>query len=216
MMLSARCRQVRDRSRAFRPLLAAALAACALVLPACDETDAAAVRIRLEPAFSGTVMTSSVVRLTEPGPLERASSGATWETRGALVTARGRFDDLATLKLADLSFEYGGAGGDPFVKVTLPRGRDARWPAAFTVPQADERDQAARAIDPETDTPTKIGATVKIVLDVPGRVISAGVRGKARGLSSNFEETNATLIVPADLAFTEGEPLVWHVTWSGR
>lgn len=191
------------------PLL---LACVALTLWACDQSDATALKITLKADFSGEVLASSILVKPPEGPVQKAASGATWSTAGAVVVSRGTFADITKLELGGIKFAVGGPGGDPMLRVTLPRGSDAKWPGLFTDTSKDARRAAAGALEPNAKNPT-IGDTVKIEITIPGVVVTAGETSKARGVNSSFEESRATLLIPVEAALAPGDPIVWHVTW---
>jgi hypothetical protein len=197
------------RRAAVFPLLIAGLA---LVLSACDQSDASAVKIALKPDLSGEVLSSSVVVKPAEGPAQKGTTGVAWQTTGAVVVAKGTFADITKLDIGGITFAIGGPGADPMLRVSLPRGPAAAWPALFTDPSKDARKNAAQALEPGAKAPT-IGDAIKIEISVPGVVVTAGETSKARGVNSSFEETKATLIVPVSAAMAPGDPIVWHITW---
>lgn len=206
------------RATWLKMMLTLALAATlAVVLTACGEEDATSVRIQVNEDWTGTIIASSIVIPPQPSPAESAADGATWESRGAISMAKGTFADISRLKIADMSFEYGGAGASGFIRVNLPRGPNAQWPKALTIPSGEQRAAVAKALDPKEQA-SRLGQVMKIELTVPGTVVSASVKGKGRGLSSAQEQTIATLLVPVDVAMdpADGQPLVWHVTWERK
>ncbi len=184
----------------------------ALVLAACDQTDASAVKITLKPDLSGEVLSSSVIVKPAEGPVQKAASGVSWNTTGAVVVAKGTFADITKMDIGGITFAIGGPGADPMLRVTLPRGPDAKWPALFTDASKDARAIAAKALEPGAKNPT-IGEAIKIQITIPGVVVTAGETSKARGVNSSFEETTVTLSVPVAAAIAPGDPIVWHITW---
>ncbi len=202
----------------LKVLLSSFLAASlAVALSACGEEDATSIRIQVNDDWTGTILASSVIIPAEAGPAESAVSGATWESRGAIAMAKGTFTDISKLKIADMTFEYGGAGVSRVIRVSLPRGPNAQWPKALTIPSGEQRKAVTTALDPK-DEASRLGQVMKIELTVPGTVVSASIRSKGRGLSSAQEQTIATLLVPVDVALdpADGQPLVWHVTWERK
>jgi len=196
----------------MRPIVTACLPVL-LLLGACDETDLVSVRVRLREDLSGSVRSSALQESGAGGAVEAASLGVVWDSRAEVVCAAGRFAELSDLSLADARFEAGaGAGGLHFVRVVLPRGEGARWPAAFVPLAKDRREAVAQALDPERKA-SEVGEALKIEIELPGSVVSHGLTGKVRGAKSSAEGELATLIVPVDAGRTEGEPFVWHLTW---
>ena len=191
----------------------APLLALALLLGACDETDVVAVRVQVREDMSGTVRTSGLLIPASDGPVQQATEGATWDSRVELVCATGTFDDLAKLKIADITFGSGQGGeGIGFARVVIPRGPDVRWPKTFVPLTSEERKEVAGAIDP-TGKSDSVGATLKIELELPSAVIGNGLIGKIRGTKTTADGSLATLVVPLDAMTTAGDPLTWHLTW---
>jgi len=184
-----------------------------LMLPACDETDAVAVRIRLRDDFSGTVRTSGLVLPAEEGAIQRESQGVTWSNRVDIACANGTFTSIESLKIADIEFAAGGADqAIGFARVVIPRGEAVRWPHAFVPLDSAQRKEAASALDPSGRS-LEVGATIKIELELPAAVIGNGLTGKTRGTKVSAEGAIATLVVPLDSVAKETEPIVWHLTW---
>ncbi len=212
-----------------------ALGAISLLSAGCGEEDASSVRIRLNPDFSGTISTSSIVITPVPpagssglpgsaGVISSAGaepvlSGAIVTNRGQLVMTAGTFAELDLLKVADITFEYGGGHKSPFVKVTIPRGKAALWPKALGVPDEAMRAATAKALVPESKS-SAIGSVTTLRFAVPDncKIVSVGVSGRARGLNTAADETNASITIPMAVARGEfgTEPLVWHITWQPR
>lgn len=184
-----------------------------LTLSACDETDAVAVRIRLRDDFSGTVRTSGLVIPAEEGAIQRESQGVTWSNRVDIACANGTFASIESLRIADIEFGAGGADqAIGFARVLLPRGETARWAKTFVPLDANERKEAAGALDPSGRS-LEVGATIKIELELPAAVIGNGLTGKTRGTKVSAEGAIATLVVPLDSVAKATEPIVWHLTW---
>jgi len=196
------------------------MVAALLLLSSCGEEDASSVRVRLNADFSGTISTSSVVIPAAPAAgapgVESVLSGATITSRGELVMSTGTFAALDQLKVADITFEYGGGPKAPFVKVTIPRGSAAQWPKALGIPDEALRIAAAKALVPDAKA-SNIGSIATLRLTVPDncKIVSAGVSGRGRGLNTAADELNATITIPMAVARGEfgTEPLVWHITW---
>jgi len=191
----------------------APLLSLALFLGACDETDVVAVRVEIREDMSGTVRTSGLMLPTVDGPVQQATEGAVWGSRVELVCATGTFDDLAKLKIADITFGSGQGGeGIGFARVVIPRGPDVRWPRTFVPLTSEQRKEVAGAIDPDGKSES-VGTTLKIELELPSAVIGNGLIGKLRGTKATADGSLATLVVPLDAMTTAGEPLTWHLTW---
>lgn len=185
----------------------------ACLATACDETDATALRLEIEDDFSGTVRASALAAPSEPSSFQQAATGLAWESRVDIVAVAGSFASLAELSLADLSVRGGQSDdGLQFLRISLPRGEEARWPKLFVPLSPDERARAARALDPSGRS-KDVGASIKIEVVLPEAVIGNGLAGRARGTRAKSEAEVATLTVPYDIATTSGDPIVWHLTW---
>jgi hypothetical protein len=192
---------------------AVALALVSLLCSACDETDAVAVRVRLKDDLSGSVRTSGLALPAGEGAIQQASEGAEWGSRVQMICATGTFADVTKLKVADIGFNAGTGGqGIGFAQVSIPRGPGVRWPGAFVPLSAEERKSVASALDP-TGRSEAVGATIKIEVELPSAVVGNGVIGKVRGTKTTTEGPVATLVIPVESMTTEGDPLVWHLTW---
>jgi len=179
----------------------------------CDEGDAVAVRIRVDADLTGQVTTCSLQRLEAPGPAEGAAAGVDWQARGALVASTGRFAALSGLRLGEITFAASrNAEGITVVQITVPRGLDVQWPRLLTVVKKDEREQALSTFEPGGFS-KKLGATARIVVEAPGTIVSSGLRESPRGVDGTLEKRRATLTIDLTAAYTDGPPLVWHLTW---
>lgn len=189
------------------------LVLCASALAGCDETDVVSIRIHLRDDLAGTVTTSALAQPTVEGAIQSQSQGAAWDSRVDVACAAGRFESLSALKLADLAFHAGEADeGLCFLKLALPRGEKALWPRALVPLSSDERSRASSAIDPSGKT-KNVGSVIKIEIELPKPVVSSGLTGKTRGTKATHEGAVATLVVPLDTALSDGESIVWHLTW---
>jgi hypothetical protein len=189
------------------------LSALLVVLSACDETDAVAVRIRLRDDFSGQLTTSNVALLPEESPLQQATQGVAWQSRAQVVCSAGHFGALSAVKLADIGLSSGDGGeGLAFLRVSLPRGPDARWHKLLVPLSAEERTTAAAALDPTGKT-KNVASTVKFEIELPSAVVGNGLTGRAYGVKVKAENATATLLIPIDVAQAAGDPIVWHLTW---
>jgi hypothetical protein len=194
----------------FAPLLAFS---ALLLLPGCDETDAVAVRLRLQNDLSGTLTTSTLELPAQGGPVVAATQGVEWNARVSVVCNTGTFASLADVKLFDV-VTAGGAtpGGMSWASVTIPRGANVAWAKALVPLGPEDRAKSARAFDPSGKT-SEVGATIKFEVTLPASAIGNGLKGKVRGVKVSAEGEVATLIVPIEVALTEGDPLIWHLTW---
>lgn len=183
------------------------------VLPGCDETDAAAVRLKLGSDLSGTITTSALELPAGGGKVADGAQGVQWTSRVGLVCNAGSFAKLADLKLFDVTLAgQVNADGLSYVHITLPRGENAAWARALVPLNAEERGRAAQAFD-SSGRSDQVGATVKFELTLPASVIGNGLQGRTRGVKVSAENEVATLVVPLETALSAGDPFVWHVTW---
>lgn len=195
-------------------------AGAALSLSGCDSADASSVKIKLRADLAGEVTTSSVgVREAGDGPAQRGAQGVRWQGSGSIIMARGEFDNINQLNVAGITFRTqtrpagsGGTGNDLMLSVTIPRGPGVTWPAAFTVPDAGARTSAAKALNPAAAKPT-MGDAVRIQIEVPGTIVTAGADVRAGGVVSGYEQTIATLTIPVEASQSTDGPITWHITW---
>ncbi len=197
----------------------------AMTLSACDERDAASLRLDLKADLSGAVVASGLVAPMQPAAVETGTSGGgvSWTGRAGVMVSRGSFKKIDDLNIGGITFQTIDAGSvattgvlrPRLIKVSIPRGADVKWPALFAGASDDERAGAQRVLSTEADgSPnTDLGTSVKITVSIPGKVISSGIAMRARGLSAEKDATTATLIMPVELAKQPGEPLVWHISW---
>ena len=191
-------------------LLCLALSA---LLTGCDETDAVSVRIHVRPDLSGTLTASA---LEQPGegarpPLD--TKGLAWNSRVDLRCATGEFARLSELGLSDASLSAGeGEGGLCFLRLSLPRGPEVNWARELVPLDAAQRKAASAAFDPSGEA-AEVGSTVKFEITLPSAPIGNGVTPRPRGTKVKADEKVATLVVPLDVALSNGEPIVWHLTW---
>lgn len=179
----------------------------------CDESDAVSVRVRLKPDMSGNLTVSSLVLPAEASAAERGTQGVAFAGRASLSCAGGTFADLAKVVVEDIQFSTAAdADGSCRVRVAVPRGPTARWPRSLTVPAPDERRKAVVAVDPDGKA-TKLGASLKIEIQLPRPVVSSGVVPKLKGVELSDEGRTATLLVPVERGVEEGDAMVWHLTW---
>lgn len=192
----------------------ALLAPVLLLLAAgCDEDNAISARLRVTEDLSGTVITSALAVPTGPSDVELATTGVTYDRQVALRGAKGRFGSLEGLAIGDVRFSAGSSSsGLRWVRVEVPTGPEARWPALFVPLSEPERRAAAEAFEIGTQR-SEVGKTFKIEIEVPGDVVSNGATGKLRGTKNTSDGKVASLIVPVEAARNGKEPLVWQITW---
>src|SRR5712692_4767385 len=145
-----------------RPIVLLLFLAFTLVMAGCNESDVIAIQIQLRNDFSGTIIANQLMIPREGNPLERISSGVNWNSRVNLVFSAGTFEDLAKLKIEDLTFS-GGTMPDGFhyVQVLLPRGTNTRWAKALVPLSAAERKKAAATFDPDKRL-KDLGSAIKL------------------------------------------------------
>jgi hypothetical protein len=179
-----------------------------LALASCGDAGVATIRIQLNSdQKTGTVTTSSLLVSEQPGPIENQTTGVTWTDRTNLSCSGGTFASFDGLKISDIEFKQSGQ----LVRVTLPRGKDAKWPAAFTPVKAD-RAKVGKTFDPR-DQLANATTHLSIEIDFTQTVVSSDVDPPARGLTADKpRDRRATLIIPVDRAVGEGEPFTWHVS----
>jgi hypothetical protein len=191
----------------------AILAAATLFLSGCDETDAVAVRVRVENDLTGSLTTSALELPAATGAVGQSAAGVQWSSRVAVVCNAGTFGALSDVKLGDLAFAGGtNPSGLCFASLTVPRGPAAAWAKTLVPLSSEDRSHAARALDP-TGKQSQVGATIKFEFTLPANVIGNGLQGKTRGVKVSSDGNVATLVVPLDTALSAGEPFVWHLTW---
>jgi len=189
--------------------------ACAslLFLSACDESDAVSVRLRIAPDFSGSVTVSSLSPKGADALLRISNDGVAWKSQVELRAAAGDFARISALRLSDMEFSGGeAADGLCFLRVRLPRGESARWVNELVPLNAEQRKDAARALDPKGEA-DGIGETIKLEVTLPAKALGNGLSGRTRGVKLDADNEVVTLTVPVTTATTAGEPLVWHITW---
>ncbi len=136
-----------------------------------------------------------------------------WKSRVDLRCATGEFARLSELGLSDATVSAGeGEGGLCFLRLSLPRGPEIHWARELVPLDAAERKSAATAFDPSGQA-TEVGATVKFEITLPTNVIGNGVTPRPRGTKFKADGNVATLTVPVETALSQGEPIVWHLTW---
>ncbi len=181
---------------------------------ACADSDVVSIRIQLAANGSGTVGLTALRPAPEPGPAERAASGAAWEERATLHASKGRFEKLGGLRVADIQFTLSEtADGIPIVRATLPCGPSAQWPKILA-PSVEEQRKLSLTLDASGKT-TTAGQVLKLELLVPGLVTGVGIAPEPRGFSTEKYRDRATLFVPIKQALAEGDgkQILFDVSW---
>ncbi len=190
-----------------------AVLSLALLATACDEDDAISIRVRLDKDLGGTLITSALAQPVAPDAVAASASGVTFERQVALRGAKGRFTKFDGLIVGDVRFAAGTTdSGFSYVRVEVPTGPDARWPALFVPLTEVERLSAAEAFELSGDA-QDLGRTFQIRIELPGTIVSNGTKGKLRGSKNDSDDNVATLRVPIQAAREGKEPLVWQITW---
>lgn len=201
----------------LRHLMLIVLAAAALIiLPGCDDSDASNVQIEVKADFSGTIRSTRLVIADQAHSTQAGNTGITWTNSAQVVTATGSFANLGDVHLEDMVFTCGSTGkGLAYLRVTLPRGEKAKWPAALTVPSDDQRSTTHKAVFPEQKD-SKLGSVIAITITLPAEPISHGIAPRINAIKESGEKNVVTLMVPVSLAMKAGEAIVWDVTWSEK
>lgn len=189
------------------------LAAVAFTALACDEGDATSLQITVDANMAGSL---SLCRLTIPDAAatsENEATGVAWQHRAALTCTTGRFGNLDELTVADMTFSHEAEeDGHTYLRIELPRGPSARWPALLTVTAAGARRTALSAFDP-TGRMKEVGENLRLVVLLPQDVGTHGALPTMGGVTASADKREASLLVPLTVALTDGPPLVWTVTW---
>jgi hypothetical protein len=195
-----------------------------LIAVGCDESDVVAIRVRMEDHTRGSLVVNSLEVPTQAGPVEAASSGVAWEHRVNLVCASGQFDDVTKLEVEDITFSGGSTGQDSgFLQIRLPTGSAARWPGTVAAAEPKKLNEATKAFAPPRTL--KIGKTLKIVVELPGRVVAQGTKPDLQQIKTSLDDLEgaknraraadrvATLVVPLEFAREDRGMVVWHLMW---
>jgi len=185
------------------------------LLCACDEDDAASVRLRLDSGGGGVLHASSLAVPAEAGVVEASLAGVAETRRAAIVVASGRYADINALKVGDITFKSGSSGGSlRWLEVQVPQGAQARWQRQFVPLEEAARLDTVSAFtsDPRART---IGAEFKLVVELPAGVVSQGLAGvRVRGARGESEGSTATLTIPIERSREAQGPVSWQITWS--
>lgn len=201
----------------LRQLMLVMLAAATLVfLPGCDDADASNVKIEVKADFSGTIRSTRLVIAEHAAATQASAVGVTWTDSAQVVSATGTFAKLGEVHLEDMTFACGSTGkGLAYLRVTLPRGEQARWPAALTVTSPEKRSSTHAAVFPEQKD-SKLGSVIAITITLPAEPVSHGVSPRVSAIKDSAEKNVVTLTVPVSVALRAGEAIVWDVTWNEK
>jgi len=204
-----------DREDSKMRLLAvvAVLFAAVLVMPGCDESDASNVRIKVNADFSGEIRATRMVIPDEAAATQAAGNGVSWTAAAQVVTSAGTFAKLSDVRIEDMTFSAGRTNsGMSYLRVTLPRGGKAAWPAALTAPDADKRRETNNAIFPR-DRDSRLGSVIAVRLELPADPISQGFTPQIGGVTVAIEKRTVTMSIPVAVAMRNGPEIVWDMTW---
>ena len=183
------------------------------LLAGCDESDAVALRLRLNRDLSGTLSASALERAGAGTRTPVEASGVAWKSQVSVLCAAGDFARISDVKISDLELSGGESeGGMCFLRLSLPRGAGVRWARELVPLDRAERQAASAALDPEGSL-GEVGGTLKFEVRLPSNVLGNGIAGRTRGTKVKAEGALATLVVPVETATSAGDPIVWHLTW---
>ncbi len=182
-------------------------------LAGCDEEDLTSIRVSVNADGSGTIMASAVAVPQEPTGIERGTVGATWSDRVTVTAAVGTFDSLTQLVVGGISFNHDvSASGMMTLSVVLPLGAETQWAKMISPMSPAQRGESARAFD-RAGKIKSLGATLKMVIELPNEVVSTGVTPRLSGVSPSNKHNTAVLLIPVDTALEATGSLRWHLTW---
>ena len=185
----------------------------ALLLAACSDSDAVAIRVKMNPDGSGTIAASALLVPSDAAPFETKTRGVDWAERANLYCAKGAFKSLAELQVAGIRFSHETSpSGVVSLRTTLPFGPQAPWCAALA-PSVDKQRQASGTLDPSGKV-TTAGTLLKLEIEVPGTVAAVGIAPDLRGATVDKFKERATLVVPIQRVLESAETeVVFDVTW---
>jgi len=191
--------------RTVRALL---LSLLALPMASCSDADVVGAHLNLQADGSGRATLRSLLPTEDPGPAEATAKGVQFERRARLHSSDGRFADIAEVELGGITFQR---DGQHSLRVTLPRGPDVQWPGVLA-PAPDAQGDTARTFDPDASV-RNLGSTIRLVIEVPGTIVSLGCFPVARGVEWDKEKRRASLWVPVRTALQDADELVWDISW---
>lgn len=182
-------------------------------LPGCDDSDASNISITVNNDLSGTIRSTRLAIPETPSAVQPTSGGVSWDAAAQITTARGEFKALSALTFEDITFSCETTSrGLNVLRVTLPRGPDAKWVRALTQPSADKRKATTAAIYPDQKE-SRLGSVIAISISLPTAPISHGAAPLIAGISEAVDKNIATLSIRADVATKPGNEIVWDLTW---
>jgi hypothetical protein len=204
--------------RNIRLCVFTAIVLIAALSTGCDEEQLGAINITLQKDLSGNIH----LVVPEAGPISRQVSNRTQgiqlQSTATIESRSGEFENVNALDIGGITFDATILdGGFAIVRVTIPTQSDAEWMRMFTLMNAEDRAHASEALPIKVDSKT-LGTLVKISIELPGTVVSSGVKGI--GGTNSFKRSKASLMLDTitiqnHAASISGspKPLVWHVTW---
>ncbi|HEX5053576.1 MAG TPA: hypothetical protein VFZ65_17490 [Planctomycetota bacterium] len=194
--------------------LTALLALAASALTSCTGGELVGIHVALQKDGSGIVTARMLVEPATAGPAESRAEGVEWQkNRAALQCSQGTFQQLRDLKLGNGGITFSAELSDPRpnLRVFLERGPNTEWVKALVPDQAARRTMA-KVYDP-TGRTAEIGDTLRIEINVPGKVFASGVRPTGRGVEAAYEGQRAYLLIPVRAALEAGDRFEWSVSW---
>jgi len=180
----------------------------------CDDADASNLRIKLNADFSGTVRATRLVIPTQPGQAMSSTTGVTWTAAAQVMSIAGSFPNINEVRVEDITFSGERTPkGLRILRVTMPRGPEARWPAALTMPNKDKRRETNDALNPDQKA-SRLGSIVEISIELPFPPVSQGVSPQNSAIKASAEKNTVTLSVSVDAGMKAGAEIVWDITWN--
>jgi hypothetical protein len=196
-----------------RACLVVCIVGACLPAAGCGEQDLTSIRLSLNDDGSGRITVVSVEAPDQGFAVEGASSGVSWSRRVSVNASAGEFSDATALEVADIDFHWGvGDEGMGRLKVVVPLGSERRWVRTIAPITENQRTELAETFDP-TGAVKTVGASVRIVVELPGNVVSSGAVPARGGTAASHKKNTATLTVPVDFKAPHREAIVWHITW---
>ena len=88
----------------------------------------------------------------------------------------------------------------------------AAWPSLLTTGDARARRRAGRVLTSGNDE-REVGGRLRILVDVPGPIVSEGFRSTGSAVRSKFSGSEASMTLTVDSVREGEEVLEWHITW---
>ncbi len=189
-----------------------AVCTVSLMLGGCTASDPTSIRLTVAADGGGAIKVFSLA-VPSGGIVERESRGADWSHRLSLTASAGTYTALSSVAIADITFDTETRGdGTHRLEVVVPLGPDRRWVSVIAPIPREHRQEMAQVFDP-SGRAGSIGSAIKIVLELPGNVLSAEPLPGSDGIAAKHERNVATLTVSVDAAVPGYDRLTWHVLW---